>query len=440
MVKTEDWTHAQASLIGSALIDPSCVPLILSSCSPDDLGGEYRTLYDVIRDLTIRGQPVDPVTVLNKAGQAYKETVQRLLSETLTAANVEAYIDVCKEQSRLQRLTQLGLELSGAVSLTDAREILQRAQAVAVEQQAARIVDMRDALTDFYERHQQGAKEYISMGFPALDEKLTVDLGDVLVLGGYPSDGKTALMLQWCWHIAEKLPVGIFSFETSTEKLADRLITQAVPELRFTDVKHNTMPAPAWKSVTASSVQITRKPIQIIEAAGMNAADVLGVTLAKGFKVIALDYVQLTEPDAKRRGGTRAEEVAEISKALALMARRHKLLVIELSQLVRPQKGKDGKTPAPTISSLRESGQLEQDADVVALLYRTSDAANARRELYIAKNKEGQTGKLELAFSPQRQRFSYVAVGEDIPKELEAAARTRREAKKNGGDQMELPP
>ena len=435
MVRIDDWTNAQSAVIGSALIDPACVPIIMSSCAPEDFGGEYRTLLDAIRDLAVRGQPVDPVTVLNVTGPAYRETVLRLMNETPTAANVTAYIDVCKEQSRLTRLAALGAELTGAATLADARETLQKAQAVSVEQDAARIVTMPEALAQFYADHQGAEKEYISTGFRAMDERLTLDLGDVLVLGGYPSDGKTALMLQWAWRMAQQHPVGIFSFETGAGKLMDRLVTQAVPELRFTAVKHGTLDTGQWRAVTAHSVEITKRPIQIVEAAGMSAEDVLGVTLSRGFKIIALDYVQLVRPGVVRKGGTRAEEVAEISKTLALMARRHKLLVIELSQLSRPAKNNKGKTPPPTMASLRESGQLEQDADVVALLYRIGEAEDARRELYVAKNKEGRTGRLELAFNGEAQRFSYVARGDDIPKELLHAQQKRYEAKKSGGEQ-----
>lgn len=439
MVKNDDWTSAQAAVIGSALIDPKCVPILMSGISPDDLGGEYRTLLLAIRDLAIRGQPVDPVTVLAAVGPAYKETVIRLIDQTPTAANVAAYIDVCKEQSRLARLSALGTELVGAATLPAARELLQQMQAVAVEREAARIVDMPGALSGFYDQHQKARHEYVSVGLRKLDEQLTLDLGDVLVIGGYPSDGKTALALQWCWAMARDRKVGFFSFETSAEKLTDRLVTQAVPELRFPEVKRSEMTEREWKAVTAASVEICRRKLEIVEASGMTAADVLGVSLSRGYEVIALDYVQLVTPGETRRGGTRAEEVAEISKALALMARRHKILVIELSQLSRPAKTRDGKTPAPTLASLRESGQLEQDADVVALLYRVSSGARTR-ELYVAKNKEGEVGKMELRFDGTTQRFSYVAKGGDIPAELEAAQRNRLAAKKDGGGvQTSLP-
>ena len=436
MVNGQDWTRAQQSVIGSALIDGRCAPLLLSELRAEDLSGNFRTMFEAIRALQLAGQPVDPVTVLERIGPAYRDEIVRIVDETPTAANVTAYIRICKEQSRLTRLASLGSELSGAATLDEAREILQTAQTAAVEQ-AATVTDMGAALAGFYERHQQGERTYIGLGLQELDERLTVDLGNVLVLGGYPSDGKTALMLQWCWHIAETLPVGIFSFETSADTLTDRLVTQAVPDLQFTAVKRGTMGAADWKRITAESVHITKRNLQIVEAAGMTAADVLGVTLSRGFKVIALDYVQLIAPGTVRKGGTRQEELAEISKSLALMARRHKLLVIELSQLVRPQKKKDGTTPAPTLSSLRESGQLEQDADVVALLYRTGSGENAARQLYVAKNKEGRLGRMGLHFDGERQRFSYIAPP-TIPPELQATQRNRKKEKQDGGEQTAM--
>ena len=430
MVSREDWTHAQLSVIGSALIDDRCVGLIMSELRREDLVGEFQTLFDAIVDLKLRGQPVDPVVVLSKVGPAYEELIRNSLDYTPTAANVAAYVQICKEQSRLSRLAALGVELSGALTLDDARRILQEAQDAAVERNAA-VTDMATALTGFFERHQQGERPHVAVGLREFDERVMLDFGDVLVLGGYPSDGKTALMLQWCWHIAQTAPVGIFSFETSADKLMDRIVTMATPKLSFTAVKRGGMEPDDWKRITAESVHISRRNIQIVEAAGMTASDVLGVTLARGFRVIALDYVQLIAPGTVRKGGTRQEELAEISKALALMARRHKLLVIELSQLTRPQKLKDGKTPAPTIASLRESGQLEQDADVIALLYRERQTDRTARKFYVAKYKDGELGYMDLRFDGDRQTFSYQKLP-DIPRELEAAGRNRREREREG--------
>lgn len=430
MVSREDWTHAQRSVIGSALIDEGCVGLIMSELRREDLTGEFQTLYDAIVDLKLRGQPVDPVVVLNKVGPAYEQMIRDAMIETPTAANAAAYVKICKEQSRLSRLSALGVELSGALSLDDARRILQEAQGAAVER-SADVTDMQAALAGFYERHQQAKSGGVTLGIKELDERVMLDFGDVFVLGGYPSDGKTALMLQWCWHLAQSYPVGIFSFETSAEKLMDRIVTQAVPKLSFTALKHGELEPDDWKRITAESVHITKRNLRIVEAAGMTAADILGVTLSRGFKVIALDYVQLIAPGTVRRGGTRQEELAEISKALALMARRHKLLVLELSQLVRPQKGKDGKIPAPTIASLRESGQLEQDADVIALLYRERETDRNFRQLYVAKYKDGELGRMTLRFEGDRQRFGYQKLP-NIPRELEVEARKWRDREREG--------
>lgn len=430
MVSREDWTHAQLSVIGSALIDDRCVGLIMSELRREDLVGEFQTLFDAIVDLKLRGQPVDPVVVLSKVGPAYEELIRNSLDYTPTAANVAAYVQICKEQSRLSRLAALGVELSGALTLDDARRILQEAQDAAVERNAA-VTDMATALTGFFERHQQGERPHVAVGLREFDERVMLDFGDVFVLGGYPSDGKTALMLQWCWHMAQSCPVGIFSFETSADKLMDRLVTQAVPKLSFTAVKRGELEPDDWKRITAESVHIAKRNIQIVEAAGMTAADVLGVTLSRGFRAIVLDYVQLIAPGTVRKGGTRQEELAEISKALALMARRHKLLVLELSQLVRPQRTKDGKTPAPTIASLRESGQLEQDADVIALLYRERESDKTTRQFYVAKYKDGELGRMTLRFDGDRQRFSYQKLP-NIPSELEAAGRNRKAREREG--------
>ena len=430
MVNTDDWTHAQRSVIGSALIDEGCVGLIMSELRREDLTGEYQTLYDAIVDIKLRGQPVDPVVLLDKVGPAYEKMITDAMYETPTAVNVAAYIRICKEQSRLSKLAALGVELSGALSLDDARRILQEAQGAAVER-SAEVTDMQAALAGFYERHQQAKSGGVTLGIKELDERVMLDFGDVFVLGGYPSDGKTALMLQWCWHLAQSFPVGIFSFETSAAKLMDRIVTQAVPKLSFTALKHGELEPDDWKRITAESVHITKRNLQIVEAAGMTAADILGVTLSRGFRVIALDYVQLIAPGTVRKGGTRQEELAEISKALALMARRHKLLVLELSQLVRPQKGKDGKIPAPTIASLRESGQLEQDADVIALLYRERETDRNFRQLYVAKYKDGELGRMTLRFEGDRQRFGYQKLP-NIPRELEVEGRKRRDREREG--------
>lgn len=436
MVKREDWSYAQTSVIGSALIDPACVPLILAGCNPEDMSGQYRTIFNAIRDLKLRGQPVDVVTVLGVLGPEYREELVRCMQQTPTAANVSAYIAVCREQSCLARIQSLSLELSSAPTLAEARSVIERMNAASAERNSSVAIDMSTALAHFFEEKQKGPKKYISFGLEKMDDKLTVDKGDVLVLGGHASDGKSAMMLQWATHISKTMRVGIFSYETLEPKLMDRVVTHAVPGIRFSDVKRSELDADAWKRITKTAPEIEARKLEFIEASGMTVDDILAMTLCRGYEAIFIDYVQLVEPSSTRRGGTRAEELAEISKSLALMARRHKVLVVELSQLSRAQKDKNGKALAPTMSDLRESGQLEQDADVITFLYRIEpDKKDSLRNLYVAKNKEGELGQCLLKLDGQRQTFSE-ATKEDkkteYPRELIAAERSRRERERNG--------
>ena len=400
------WTDAQTSVLGSVLIEPDLAPRLLSETSVADYSGEHRTVYQAIAALIADGSPVDAVTVGAKLGAAYKQMLVALMELTPTAANFDSYVEIVKEQSRLTALHKLAVELTGAVTLDDARGILSKAQDVATDASNKRVFTMMQMLQDFFTEHQETKREYISWGIGALDDKVYADRGDVVVIGGYPSDGKSALMLQTAYHIAEKHRVGIFSFETSRKKLTDRLVSH-VMGLNFGKIKRSDLRMEDWHRVTAGADSFTKHGIEVIEAAGMTVNDILGITLSHRFDVIYIDYVQLISAEHYRRGGTRSEEVAEISKALHVMAQRHNVMVVELSQLSRPEGKKGGTIPAPTLSSLRESGQLEQDADVVMLLYRTNPAAqNSPRELYVAKNKEGELGHFELQFDGKTQTFS----------------------------------
>ena len=441
------WIDAQSGVLGSVLLDPGLAPRLLADTSETDFSGAHRAIRQAVAALLAEGAPVDPVTVNAKLGSAYTQMLTDLLRDTPTAANYAAYVDAVKEQSRLAALRDLAGELSEAATLTDARSVLAKAQDVAADASNKRIFSMMQMLQDFYEAHQNTKKEYISWGIGALDDKVYADRGDVVVIGGYPSDGKSALMLQLAYHIAEKHRVGVFSFETSQAKITDRLVAH-VMEIPFGKIKRSDLRLDDWHRITAGADAFTRRGVEIIEAAGMTVNDILGVTLAHGYEVIFIDYVQLISPERYRRGGTRSEEVAEISKALHIMAQRHNILVVELSQLSRPETTKKGVIPAPTLSRLRESGQLEQDADVVMLLYRTNPTAqNSPRELYVAKNKEGELGHFELEFDGKTQTFkrnTYREInrlaGKGLRETMEAAAEALTEPEEdNPFRQAELP-
>lgn len=423
------WLDAQSGVLGSVLINPDLAPRLLAETSEQDYSGEYRNIYRAITALLAEGAPVDAVTIRAKLGPAYTKQLTDMIRYTPTSANFEAYIDATKEQSRLTALQALAGELAGAVTLDDAREILSRAQALTVESEAKRVYSMTQMLTDFYANHQNSKKEYINWGIAALDEKIYADKGDVVVIGGYPSDGKSALMLQFAYHMATKYRVGIFSFETSQQKITDRLVAH-VMQLPFGRIKHSDLRLEEWHRISAGADSFTGRAIETIEASGMTVNDILGITLARRYDVIFIDYIQLIQVARARRSDTRNNELAEISKALHTMAQRHGVLVVELSQLTRPPgKPKDGVVPAPTMSSLRESGQLEQDADVIMLLYRTEPAAqNSPRMLHVAKNKEGELGYIELEFNGSTQTFSR-STKKEVARIIQKGLREARAAK-----------
>lgn len=441
----QDWAMAQQSVVGSVLISPEVLPLVLRICKPADMQGSCATVYAAMQALELEGKTVDPVTVLERVGPAYRDELLRMMQQTPTAANAEVYARICAEQSRLSRLHELAAQLMGVTRMEDALPMVQGMTEALGEHNAARITTLTDALYAFFDRHDAAAPapEYIPFGLPKLDSHLTAELGDVIVLGGYPSDGKSAMMLQWAWELARRYRVGVYSLETGERKLTDRFVAQAAA-IRMEHIKHNALSESEWSQALLLGHQTQkRQTVDLIEAAGWTVTDILSAALSRHHQVVMIDYVQLIRPGTQRRGGTRNEEVAEISMALHTMAQRHGILVVELSQLSRPQGTGKGKTVAPpTLASLRESGQLEQDADIVMLLYRTKpDSLGSPRRLHIAKNKEGTTGMIDLKFTGAIQRFEE-ADGEDEDLDArfggEAKKRREREAAARHG-QEELP-
>lgn len=441
---SEDWTQAQRSVVGSVLIDPKVLPMVLRLCKPTDMNGSCATIYAAMQELSLGGTPVDPVTVLARIGPAYEQELMQLMQLTPTAANAEAYAQICAEQAQMARLHVLAMQLTEARRMEEALPLIQNITEQLGDHNARRISTLTEAMTEFFMRHDGAqAPEYINFGLSKLDRNLTAELGDVIVLGGYPSDGKSAMMLQWAWELARRYRVGIYSLETSTRKLTDRFAAQAAA-IRMDHIKRNALSNQEWDQTILMGRQMAkREQIDLIEAAGSTVTDILATALARKHQVVMIDYVQLIRPGTKRRGGTRNEEVAEISMALHTMAQRHGILVVELSQLSRPQGTGKGKAVAPpTLASLRESGQLEQDADIVMLLYRTKpDSLGSPRRLHIAKNKEGTTGMIELKFTGAIQRFEEADdEDEDLDRRFagEAKKRRARETAARSG-QEELP-
>ncbi len=239
VISRENWMDAQYSVLGSALIDAKTVPLIISGTGEEDYTGPCLAVFKVIKSLFTSGLPIDPVIVRDRLDKSYTGFLTQLMEITPTAANVRHYIELCRNSRRLLALREAGSELQEAETLQAAEEIVQQANKVMVERSAVRIVTMEEAMSSFFARHE-GRKEYLTWPIDGLNDKLYAEPGDFIILGGYPSDGKSAMAIQMAYHMAQKKRVGFFSLETNENKLFDRMMAH-VARIPFDAIKTNTL-------------------------------------------------------------------------------------------------------------------------------------------------------------------------------------------------------
>lgn len=399
---------AQQSVLGSMLIDPDCVGDVLSELTAADLDeGPLRDTFNGIKAQFSEGKPIDPLVLVETMGKGtdnqFRAFIAQLMDYTPTSANVLEYAKIVKRQGKLERLQALGLQLAEAKDTEYAAGIVEQINGVSVNQKAGHSFDIKDLLGSFYDRQVQGIRN-IPTGFSVLDGGLHIEAGDLIILAGYPSDGKTALALQTAFQMADQLHVGFFSCETSAAKLFDRL-TALVTETPLSIIKQRCL-----NGIYSHNAEIQNRNLEIVEAAGWSVADVASYSRSRRFDVIVIDYLQLLSAPGKGR----FEAVTNISIALHTFAQRSKTVVLALSQLSREAKGNDRTERPPRLSDLRESGQIEQDADAVLLLYREdADKLNSRRILRVAKNKEGSLASFAAVFDGRIQKFSITGGDEE---------------------------
>ena len=419
-VTQEDWLAAQCSVLGSALIEPGLVPKIMTETAERDFSGPARAVYNAMRKLFLSGSSVDVVSVAHELGQGYREYLKQLMDITPSAANIDHYIALCREQSRILQIRDSGQQLATASSMEQISKILEQATGLMVDKPTLRIVTMSDALRSFMERHTAEAK-YLNWPVSELDSRLYAELGDFIVMGGYPSTGKSSWALQCAWHWAKEYRVGFFSLETSSEKLFDRQMA-SVANISMDNIKRNDISDSDWERLCNMTQMITGRSLELIPAAGMSVADVRAVTMMRGYQIVIVDYLQLLQAT----GGNRTEQVTAISIGLHTLAQSLGVTVVALSQLARQSKD----SPKDARALLRESGQIDQDADIIMILsLEKKDKTDGNRILDIQKNKEGTCPYIVLAFDGKHQTFSKAK--EDVLGKLvqegKRAKRNRRE-------------
>ena len=407
---TEQALEAQAAVLGSMLIDPEVVGPMLHQLTPEDFTeGQYRQIFYAFRRLQGQGKAPDAFTVNDALGGNYREILAQLMEITPTSANAEEYAAICHRTALQYRLAEYGEQMADAAGdLEQQRAIADKITALTCEKPGTRITGLSQCFEEFLDRHADGKRPaYFTWGISSLDERIYVEPGDFIVLGGYPSAGKTALALQMAFHIAKSKRVGYFYYENNDKKLFDRLVALRA-KVSFGKIKRFDLQEEDFEQIVAVRNSLTAPELEFIDASGMTAADVRALALSRRYELIVLDYLQKIPGSRERRGLSDFERVSEVSSDLQNLGRQTGVTVLALSQLSRPDNKSGNK--APGMHSFRQSGQIEQDADVALLLYKEEDTnPETARILKIGKNKEGEANlAMRMYFDGDTQTFSRV--------------------------------
>ena len=288
----------------------------------------------------------------------------------------------------------------------------------------------KDLIIDFMDNQsamEEGQRpEYIRYGFRPIDEGTFTEVGDVVMICGYPSDGKTALGLMLAYQMAQRYDVGFFSLETDKKKIRDRLVTHAA-QISFGTIKRGTMTETDWDKIANIAADFEHRKMRLFRAANATVSQIAAVSQAYGFKVIVIDYVQLIQSEADRRGGSLTERMSEISMALHTFAQSTGTLVIELAQLSRQNEKDKGGWREPEMSDIRQTGQFEQDADTIFMIFRPGPKSGLDRDrnriLKIVKNKEGRLTRVPLCFDGDHQTFTVMDQSSNVARTFSDAGR-----------------
>lgn len=399
------YAEAQASVIGSLLIDPDfSVGPVMGECRAEDFAGEYRTVFEAIAQIWRAGERIDPVAVISRTGEPYTRLIRDCMATTPTAVNAGLYARIVREQAALLALREIGLNLTGALTMEDARGLIEKAGGLISERSGIQGRGVNMLLADLYGWiSSPDPPRYLPWGMNKLDELLTAEPGDFILLGADSSVGKTALALQMAWEQASRgLRVGFFSLETSALKLVRRLAAQRA-KIPMAALKFKKLEDEHLADLIALGKASNGVHLQVYSAAGVTVDDIRSRVVADRLDVVYIDYVQLLSAPGRERW----EIVTAISIALHTMAQALGVAVVGLSQITAPTKGDRSK---PDKDALRESKQLKQDADVILMMALDEpDNQAGYRWLRIEKNKDGVTGaaaSLCLRFDPDHMTFT----------------------------------
>ncbi|MBV1777206.1 replicative DNA helicase [Burkholderiaceae bacterium DAT-1] len=436
--------EAEQSVIGGLLIDNGAWDRIADIVNDADFyRDDHRVIFRHISKLVESGRPADAVTVgesLDNAGQlgyvgglAY---LAMLAQNVPSAANIRRYGEIVRERSVMRQLAAIGNEIADLAynpAGREAAELLDAAEARVFEiaEQSARgkqgFLDMPgllkqvvERIDELYSRDNNAGITGVPTGFADLDARTSgLQPGDMIVVAGRPSMGKTAFSVNIAENVAidAGLPVAIFSMEMGGAQLVMRMVG-SVGRLDQHKIKTGKLEDDDWQKLTYAVGKLSEANIFIDETPGLTALELRARArrLAKQFGgqlgLIVIDYIQLMQGSG--RDQNRATELGEISRSLKSLAKELKVPVIALSQLSRTVEQRPNKRPM--MSDLRESGAIEQDADLIMFLYRDEyynpdSPDKGLAEVIVGKHRNGPTGVVKLTFIGHFSRFENAAVG-----------------------------
>lgn len=435
--------EAEQSVLGGILLDTSAWDKVADLIGEKDFYRfEHRLIYRNIVQLIEHAKPVDAITVaesleshaeLDKAGGlAY---LGSLVQNVPSAANIRRYAEIVRERSIMRKLAEVGSEISTSAynpAGRDADQLLDEAESRVFEiaeagergrQGFTRIPPLLNKVVErietLYGRDNASDVTGLATGFTDLDSMTSgLQPGELIIVAGRPSMGKTAFSINIAEHAALELnkSVAIFSMEMGGTQLAMRMIG-SVGKLNQHSLRTGRLEDDDWARMTHALGRLNDAPIFIDETAALNALELRSRARRlhrqnNGLGLIVIDYLQLMSAPASKASENRATEISEISRSLKALAKELGLPVIALSQLNRSLEQRPNKRPV--MSDLRESGAIEQDADLILFIYRDEvynpdSPDKGKAEIIIGKQRNGPIGKIELTFRGEYTRFENYA-------------------------------
>lgn len=417
--------EAEQSVLGAILINKDSIGQISDKIKPEDFySSENKKVFEAMMSLYEEGNPIDILTLTKRLKKNKADVDATYLSDLLnavpTAANIEFYAQIVSSDSVKRALINLGTEITdyGFSEDKEADELLDKTEASVFSITQGKVskgfIPIKDSLAESFDRidelHKSGAGlRGVKTGFTDLDNVLSgMQASNLLILAARPGQGKTAFVVNMAQNIAiaEKKPVGIFSLEMSQEELVDRLLVGQA-DVDAWRLKTGKLNETDFAKLSEAMGVLADAPIFIDDTPGISVSQIRTkarrLQLEHKVSILIIDYLQLVDPG--KHYDNRVQEVSIVSQSLKNLARELKIPVMAVSQLSRAVEHRGERKPQ--LADLRESGAIEQDADVVMFLYRPdAEIANVvQTKLLIAKHRNGPMGEIDLLFRGDRIKF-----------------------------------